>query len=339
MNKISFSQLITALLLSSAFMLMCLSAPVGIEYMAGTAISFALQAILCIPIIFLYKKGFSLSAYCNEKHYVIPCLFALYFMLRGGVSFILVWNGGKQLSLPFSEPLVTAVLIGIVCLYTASLGICAFARASSIVFGILTLTVAVLLIGAWQRIDTMELAETTENTIVGSTLRNLSLADTLPALFVLLNFKDGKKTHKALIFLPIGLIMWEIVLFLCITVLGSLLPTAPYPFFLLTAVSQPFSSQRADALYLILFVLLCILRITLLTVLSAHLLGMVFPKLKFRSIISLLVMIGAAAAFSTVNYTESIFCIITILVFAFVIPLIFCVMLKNHNSWKKEEKA
>lgn len=200
MNKISFSQLITALLLSSAFMLMCLSAPVGIEYMSGTAISFAIQAVLCIPIILLYKKGFSLSAYCNEKHYVIPCLFALYFMLRGGVSFILVWNGGKQLSLPFSEPLITAILIGIVCLYTASLGICAFARASSIVFGILTLTIAVLLIGAWQRIDTMELAETAENTIAGSTLRNLSLADTLPALFVLLNFTDGKKLIRLLCF-------------------------------------------------------------------------------------------------------------------------------------------
>ncbi len=339
MNKISGSQIAAVLLLSSAFMLMCLSAPIGTEYMAGTAISFAAQALLCIPIILLYKKGFSLSLYCNEKHYAVPCLFALYFMLRGGVSFILVWNGGKQLSLPFSNPIVTAVLIGIVCFYTASLGLRALARASSIVFGILTLTAAVLMIGAWRSINTMELAETAENTIAGSVLRNLSLADTLPALFVLLNFTEKKNYHKALLFLPLGLLLWEMVLFLCITVLGSLLPSAPYPFFLLTAVSQPFSSQRADALYLILFVLLCILRITLLTVLSAHLLGMAFPKLRFRSAISLLIMIGTAAALGAVNYTESILCIVTILIFAFVIPLIFCIALKNHNSWKRKEKS
>ncbi|MDE6019690.1 MAG: hypothetical protein K2H01_01655 [Ruminococcus sp.] len=339
MNKISCSQLTTTLLLSSAFMLMCFSAPIGTEYMAGTAISFVIQAILCIPIIILYRKGFSLSAYCSEKHFLIPCIFVLYFILHGGMSFVLVFNGAEQLSLPFSAPLVTAVLIGIVCFYTASLGLCAFARASSIVFGILVITLAVLLTGAWQRIDTMELAQKSESSIIQSTLQNLSLADTLPAVFVLMNFTDGKKPQKALFFLPLGLILWELVLFLCITVLGSLLPDAQYPFFLLTSVSQPLSSQRADSLYLILFVLLCILRITLLTVLSAHFLGMVFKKLRFRSIITLFLMIGSAVLLGSVNYSGSILCIIAIVLLSFVVPLTFCLRLKNHVSWKEKNNV
>lgn len=336
MNKINCSQLTTALLLSSAFMLMCLSTPVGIEYMAGTAISFAIQSLLCIPIILLYKKGFSLNAYCDSGHYFIPCLFVLYFILRGGMSIILVWNGSEELSLPFSAPLITAVLIGIVCFYAASLGLSAFVRASTIVSGILVVTIVVLLIGAVQRMDIMELSQSTEITVIGSVIQNLSLADTLPVFFVLMNFTNNRKPYKSLMFLPTGLVLWEIVLFLCITVLGSLLPTAKYPFFLLTSVSQPFSSQRADSLYLILFVLLCILRITLFTVLSAHLLGMVFPKLKFRSFLTLLLMIVAAIIFGMISYTGNIFSIISIFILSFIIPIIFCVRLKKHNSWKEE---
>lgn len=336
MNKISTGQLSAALLLSNAFMLMCVKAPLGMEYLWGLVISFGVQAVLCIPMVMLYRKGFSLTLYCNEKHYVIPCLFALYFILRGGISFLLVWNGSKQLSLPFSEPLITAVLIGIVCLYTASLGLSAFARTSTVVFGVLMLSVIILLIGAWQRIDTAMVAPTADNTIAGSAIRNLSAADSLPALFILLEFTKNKSTAKNLLFLPLGLLLWEIVIFLCITVLGSLLNAAPYPFFLLTGVSQPLTEQRADAVYLILFVLLCILRITLMTVLSAHILGMVFPKLRFRSIISVVLMIAAAAGFGAVNFTGNAVCITGIVIFAFLIPLVFYLGLNKHNSWKEE---
>ncbi|MDD6269400.1 MAG: hypothetical protein PUA84_05025 [Oscillospiraceae bacterium] len=339
MNKISCGQLTSALLLSNAFMLMCLSAPVGKNFLAGTLISFVLQALLCIPITILYKKGFSLSAYCEEKHYLIPCSFALYFIIRGGISFLLVWNGAEQLSLPFSEPLVTAVLIGIVCLYTASLGLQAFARASSVVFGILVITLVILLLGAFKRADIANLPLSDEGTVFGNTAANLAMADTLPAFFVLMSFTKDNASPKTLMFLPAGLILWELVIFLCITVLGSLLPSAPYPFFLLTSVSQPLTTQRADAVYLILFVLLCIVRITLLTVLSAHIMGMVFPKLRFRSIISLLLMIAAAAFFSIINYTGGIFGIITILHFAFAVPFIFCFMIKKHSSWKEKTET
>lgn len=336
MNKISTGQLTAALLLSNAFMLMCVKAPLGMEYSWGLFISFAVQAVLCIPMIMLYRKGFSLTSYCNEKHYVIPCLFALYFILRGGISFLLVWNGSKQLSLPFSEPLITAVLIGMVCLYTASLGLSAFARTSTVVFGVLVLSLIILITGAWERTDAVMFSHTAENTIAGSAFRNLSVADSLPALFILLEFTKNKSTVKNLLFLPLGLLLWEIVIFLCITVLGSLLNAAPYPFFLMTGVSQPLTEQRADAVYLILFVLLCILRITLMTVLSAHILGMVFPKLRFRSIISVFLMIGAAAGFGAVNFTGNVICITGIVIFAFLIPLVFYLRLNKHNSWKEE---
>lgn len=339
MNRISSGQLTVALLLSNAFMLMCVSAPIGMESMWGAVIAFVLLGILCIPMLLLYRDGFSLSAYCRQKHYVLPLLFVLYFILRGGISFLLLWKGSEQLSLPFSQPLITAGMIGLVCLYTASLGLRTFARASTIAFGFFVFTLGILLLGAWQRIDFQQLSPTENNTVLGSSMHILSLGDTLPALFILMNFTENKKASKVLRFLPLSLLLWEILLFLCITVLGNLLSSAEYPFFLLTSVSQPLSTQRADAFYLIVFVLLCVIRLTLLTVLSAHILGMLFPKLRYRSILSLLGMIGAAAAFSAMGFSGNLWCMIGIVFFACAVPLLFYIRMKKNPAWKEEPSS
>ena len=44
-------------------------------------------------------------------------------------------------------------------------------------------------------------------------------------------------------------------------VLGSRMAHADHPFFAIVSVSQPLSTQRADAIYLLVFVMLCVLRI------------------------------------------------------------------------------
>ena len=339
MNRISSGQMTVLLLLSNAFMLMCVSAPIGMESMLGAILSFVLQMILCIPMLLLYHKGFSLSAYCKQKHYRIPAMLVFYLISRGGISFLLLWNGSENLSLPFSQPLIAAGMIVLVCLYTSALGLRTTARAGTVSFGFLVFTLAILLLGAYQHVDFQQLHLTAENTVWFSTLKILSLADTLPALFILLSFSEKQKAHKALRFLALSLILWEIILFLCITVLGSLLPTTESPFFLLTAVSQPLSTQRADAFYLIVFVMLCVIRLTLLTVLSAHLLGMMFPNLRCRNIIALVGMMLTAAVFSFVHFTGNLFDILTIVFLACILPLIFCIRLKKHPAWKEEEPS
>lgn len=337
MNRISSGQLTCILLLSEAFMLMCMSAQTGTQSMAGAAIAFALRLLLCVPVLLLYKNGFSLSDYCSSKHYILPCLYALYFVIRGGYSFVLVWNGAEQLSLPFSGSLTTAVLIGAVCLYAASLGLSTFSRTSAVVAGLLGAALVILFIGAWQRIDLAELSPSEDGSVFGSALMNLSLADSLPVFFVLLTFTKESHPSKKLMFLPLSLILWELVLFLCITVLGSLLTSAEYPFFLLTSVSQPLASQRADAVYLIVFVLLCTIRLTMFTVLSAHIMGMLFPKLRLRSIIALLLMIGAGAALGAVGFKGSLFCIAPIIFFSSTVPL-WLILRSRKNRNGKEAK-
>ncbi len=348
MNRITSGQLTCALLLSNTFMLMCISTPIGAESMLGAILSFAIQLIICIPMLMLRKYDFSLGNYCSAHHYFLPCLYILYFYFRGGYSFVLIWKGSEQLSLPFSSPLITAILIGTVCLYTASLGLKAFARSAGVVFGFLIIAVVILLIGAWQRINVENIQLSEKCTVTDSTLRYLSMADTLPVFFVLQCFTQQseipqnadfltklKSNLKNLRFIPLSLILWELVLFLSITVLGSLVNSSGYPFFMLTSVSQPLDTQRADAFYLILFVFLCIIRLTLLTVLSAHLLGMIFPKLKFRNVISLIFMIAAAIAFKSFDMGGDLFCIVSILFFGGILPLYLFLSTRKSSNGKE----
>lgn len=335
MNRISSGQLTCILLLSESFMLMCMTLQTGLSAMYGTAIAFILRLLLCVPVLLLYRKGFSLSSYCSEKHYILPCIFALYFIARGGLSFVFVWNCSEQLSLPFNGSLTTAVLIGAVCLYTSSLGLRAFSRAASVTAGFLAAALVILIIGAWQRADLDSISLADNGSIISGTLRSLSLADSLPLFLVLLSFTEKGRPLKKLLFLPLSLILWELVLFLCIAVLGSSAASGEYPFFLLTSVSQPLASQRADAVYLIIFVLLCTIRLTMFTVLSAHIMGMLFPKLKFRSIIALLLMIGAGAAFGAIGFSGGVLCILPITFLTLTVPV--WLIIRSRKETQKHE--
>jgi hypothetical protein len=331
MNNISSGQMTVALLLSNAFLLMCVSSPLGLTGAAGIGIAFFLECLLCLPTLILYRKGFSFSAYCQQSHKWIPALFVLYLLIRGGLSFRLLWNSATKLSLPFSQPLLAAILIGLVCLYTASLGIRAFARAGTVLFGVFVATLLLLLLGAYPRMDLGQLATQSHAlTETGSGIvQILSLGDTLPLFFLLMDVTRRKRSFQPLWFLLLSLILWELMLLLCKAVLGALLSEAQSPFFLLTAVSQPLRTQRADALFLIVFVLLCIVRLTLLTVLSAHLLGMLLPALRLRSLLSLGGMVGCAGIFTAMSFSGNAYCLIGIVLMGFLLPLMLC--LRKHS--------
>lgn len=330
MNKISAIQMTEILLLSSAFSLMCFSFSIGAQSLSAVLLLLPIQATLCLPMLLLYRKGFSLEGFCQVHPTLLPLLFTCYFILRGGISFLLLWQASERLSLPFSEPLVTAILIGGVCLYTSSLGLKTFARSSAMVFGFFLVTLVILLLGAYQRIDLMNLLPSPDTDLWDGSLNILSLADTLPILFILLNFTKEKRLSSSLWFLGLQALLWVLIFLLCLTVLGSLLPDAPYPFFLLIAVSQPLSSQRADAVYLMVFVMLCVMRLTLLNVLSAHLLSYRFPKLRFRSVLTMGGMILSALLFSLVNYTGNHWCIIGIVLLGTVLPLVLLLCYRRH---------
>lgn len=332
MNKLRPSQMTILLSLSTAFSVMCAAFPFTLEQLLGVAISIGFQILLCIPVLLLARRNDSLAAHCTG-HKVLPLVFFLYLLVSGGRSVVQLWNVSDSLSLPFSNAMLAAALIAAVCLYTSALGIQTLARSSTLVFGVLILTLLVMLFGGYRTIHLQQLSFSPDATIWQGIIRHLSLADELPVLVLLLSFLDKQPIKSTLRFFGLSLLIWSFVLFLGITILGNFMTHADYPFFMITNVSQPFRTQRADALYLVLFVLLCILRLTLLTTLSAHLLGQAFPKLRCRSLICLFAILILAAVLGIWNMASGWWYILPIALLTTIIPWgLLCYNQKNQQG-------
>ena len=156
-------------------------------------------------------------------------------------------------------------------------------------------------IGAIPQAEPQNLALSPNDTIWKGFFRSMTTADELPLLFLLLDFSE-KKTYRSIVPVWVGkFLLGSYLSVLGMAVLGSRMAKASHPFFAIVSVSQPLSTQRADALYILVFVMLCVLRITLFAVLAAHLLRLCFPKLRYTSTLCLLSMLGIAGAASKIS--------------------------------------
>ncbi len=294
MNKIRSGQLFTVLLTCAAFTFLCQSAAFTMEGVFGEGIAAIAQILLCIPIVFLYRGGFSFSAYAR-RHQLLPLIFIGYLLIRGGVSFVRLQQSSSALSLPISGDLLAAGLIALVCLYTVSLGIHALARSSTLIFGILMFALIIMFIGAIPQAEPQNLSMTPEDSIWQGFLRGMYRADELILFFMLLDFCEKKQFRTAAAIFTGKFALAAYFALLGMAVLGNRMKQSAHPFFSTIAISQPLSTQRADALYLLIFVMLCVIRITLFTVLAAHLLRLSFPKIKYTSTICLGIMLAISA--------------------------------------------
>ncbi|MGN0613462.1 MAG: hypothetical protein ACI4JB_06130, partial [Porcipelethomonas sp.] len=91
----------------------------------------------------------------------------------------------------------------------------------------------------------------------------------------------------------------------------------------------------ADSLYMILFTMLCVMTVTLQIVLSTLLLGELLPDMKYKSLLSAVLMtaLSAAANFLKIDLTPVTG--VMILLLAVIFPIIMYIRRKNSNESKK----
>ena len=323
MSKISSGQLFTLLLVSSAFSFMCGRGSYSLDVILGTAIGTCIQLLLVIPMLLLYEKhAFSFSQYAASRK-AVPLLFALYGVLMGSSALVQLWDAAGSLHLPVSTPMLSAALIAAVCLYTSSLGIKALARSSAVVFGILLVTLVVLLVGAYSNFQLQFVTRSEEHTLLKSTLHAAANMDLLPMLFLLLDVAGKRRIAGTVGYLTGSFLLTALLMFLGMGVLGPLMQQAEFPFFMMTTVSQPLRTQRSDALYILVFVMLCVIRITLFAAMSAHLLGFSFQKLQGRSTICLGAMLLLAALAAWLHPWNSVWYLLLPLALVLAVPIWF----------------
>ena len=108
-----------------------------------------------------------------------------------------------------------------------------------------------------------------------------------------------------------------------------------YPFFTLTALSQPLQGQRADALYILVFVMLHIMHTTLQTGIIEHIAEQIYPIAeKWSAPVSLIFMLIPAYFFKSDILETMIFYSLPVLIF--IIPLSLRIRQFMKSIQKKE---
>ena len=269
MNRITSLQLFALLLLPGIWELLCIREITGMGMLLGILAGYALQWLLLLPICAadggLFRRRWA------------SLLYAGFFLLAGARSLSQLTAAAPTALAAVPGKLGAAALLLVTCLFTAVCGIRSAARCAPMALFLLGISGIVLLAGAWGHLEFSRLPAAGNGFREGG--RHFFLAPELPAFWVLRRRLD-KSPRKVLTlsFLAKSLTA-GLLLTLCIAAGGRLCTGSDAPVFTLTALSQPLQGQRADALYILVFVMLSVMQLTVMAGLTAHLLEETFPRL------------------------------------------------------------
>lgn len=287
MNRTDKVQLFSLLLLSGVWTVICTPVLTGTGEMLGAVLAAGLAWLLCLP--FLRRDAPELSAVLH-RHRWLGYVYAAYFLLWGAFGFSQLYAAAPRGLIEMPGTGTAAVLLLLTCLYTSTTGLRSAARAAPFLAVVLLLSTIVLTCGAWERAIPDRLQLRTEGIFSGA-LHYLAGSGELAAAWVLLGrTKHGQAAVHA--YLPARLGFFLLLFSLSIMTGGRLTAAQQYPFLTLTSLAQPLEGQRVDALYLLAFVMLFVMHITLLTGLTAHLLTLLHPALERTAPLALPVMLG-----------------------------------------------
>lgn len=310
MSRISRGQFAALLLITDAFTLFCLMGSVSLMTVIGFAAAVILQFIMAIPAVRFYTSGGTLknSGKAAEWFYLI------YLILWGGLLFVMLWNASEVIYIPYDNfgiipgKLLISGLIAVTCLYASSPGLRSLSRAGFIAAALGALCIAIVVISAFSDAKWENFAESAYMSgFFGELSRGFVLSGGLGSFAVLLGFTKGDVAENVRFYFIVKLILLTAVTSAAVLVAGGIMEIAEFPIITAAQLSQPFSSQRIDALFLIIFVILAVFAISVQTVSASYLLERVVPSAKrFRSTIILVLMIGAAFLLSGISiYTHA----------------------------------
>lgn len=304
MNRLTDSQLLSLLLVTDAFVLICFMGDLSVVSVIGFILGAVIRYLLYIPVAEFYKNGGVLkSSPAAVKWFCLA-----YIILWGGVLFVMLWNASEAVTIPaeyvpfIPEKLVISGLIALTCLYVSSPGEKALSRASVIASALGALCISIVILSAVPRFSAEYLADTPQGSgIFSGLLTGFVGGGGSGALTVLLGFTKGDTKKLIRRYFTAQLLLLTVVSLTVIMVTGGIDSVTEFPVITAVTLSQPFSTQRIDALFLIIFVILAVFSISVHTVTASYLLSCLYPDFrKFRSSFVLLAIIVTAFLLSSV---------------------------------------
>ncbi len=351
MKQISYGQLLTLLFISRIFKTMTYNPfrdAQPFTIMICIAISVAIQALLVIPVILIYKKnkGEDIISLAFSKGKILGILLTFVY----GLYFIVIsLSTVKYFSLFMSSmfPVINsdkiiAVILVIIAVYGAFQGIEAIGRSASIVFALFF--AMMLLIGLTEQgnIDLYNFSlvpPEKEKSFFEFLIYELGTNFELIAITVLLPKIKSSLTKGVYLFLAIKLIVIEFSIFLSVTILGEYIKMTELPFFEVGAFSKTQFIERFDAIYMLVWTFCAVICLGLFLYLASTCFENVLKKTGEKKL-SLFIGSGVLAITiifriqeTTVDvwYSQWLSCILVVLLLT-ILPLYLFLSSRNKNE-------
>ena len=296
MNRITAGQLCAMGLIGEAFVIFCTEGTVSCVTAAGYSIGSGILFAAAVPLAEFYRRGGKL---CRT----VQVLLLLMLIVWGGMLFSMQWKTSRTIYIPYENTgeiagkFLVSGLIGLVCLYISSSGIKALGRAAVIAAAVGTLCLLAAAAGALKSHEWERLSCGREVSLGGEVLRGLKASGGIAAFAVLLGMQRGGYIRSTAAFFSAKAALSAAILLSALLVTGGIMQLTDFPVVTAAQLSQPFPSQRIDALFLIVFTVYAVFAIAVQTAAASYLMQEIFPGFRrFRNLTAISLMIAAAAA-------------------------------------------
>lgn len=275
--------------------------------LTAAAVSTAVQAILLIPTVILKKSATEVLLEKNKACGIVAAaLYIMFFMFWTVNSLLHFQSFLSARFFPYADSLLWIGVILIICVYCACLGTEALGRSAVLLFWVFIAALIAMSVSSAKEIDTANLYfdPIKPNGLFRAVIEDLSRNGEICAAVFLAGrvrsaeqaVPDGKKHGNLRCgvygVLASKLVLAETVMLLIAAVLGDFAALADYPFLALGTFGGERFIQRSDSLYLIVWTVTAVLNVSLFLHIAAELFGEVFPKMRFRTALSALLVFG-----------------------------------------------
>ena len=280
MNSITSPQLAAMLVISDIFALVCYNGGLSAYTAVGLVSGIALQYVMVMPLVKAADKGKTLPK-------AVKLLLVSGLVLWGGALLGGLWKAADITFVPYENAggfpgkLEITAMVAAVSLYIAYEGTKAAARSSLIAAFTGVIFLLTDLISGMRPSNFGNIPAAAQ---YGTFMDGLRLSflggGSLITFIALLPCVKGRKIKAASLYFLCRGILSAAVVMTAVLVTGGIMDTADFPVIMSAQLSQPFSSQRIDALFLILFAVFGVFALTVQVMTAAFLAGEIFSRFR-----------------------------------------------------------
>ena len=305
-QKIGWGQLLLLLFMCRVFTLMTFvpiaAAGNGLSLqMTAAAVSAVIQAVILIPVVML-KKSVTAAALEKNKAAGITAavLYLLFFLFYAAGCLIHFQNFLHARFFPASDSSLWIAVLLIVCVYCGCLGIEALGRSGVLLFWLFLAALIIMCISSAQDMDLKNIGFGTDLSggLFSAVMSDLARNGEICAAAFLAGHVREKLRCGVYGLIASKLVLVEFVTLLIAAVLGDFAALTDYPFLAVGTFGGTRFIQRGDALYLIVWTVTAVINTALFLRISGGLIGEVFPKFRFGTSVSALLVFVAVLCFT-----------------------------------------